>query len=79
MKKFMRRYEIWKEWSKVNTDGRIHHILVLFGLRKSPTFDLYLPMKELGENINKAFQRAGEAVNKFEEEYIKWLKESKGE
>ena len=41
------RLEIWKDWCKHCTDGRIHKILVLFGLAHSPSFEfIYIYIRE---------------------------------
>lgn len=39
MKKLIRRYRKWKNWKRYNCNGRVHHILVLLGLRRSVTFE----------------------------------------
>lgn len=37
MKKLIRHIKNWNIWRKHNANGRIHHILVLLGIIKSPT------------------------------------------
>lgn len=36
--KLVRHIRKWNYWRKRNTNGSLHHILVLFGIVKSPTF-----------------------------------------
>lgn len=36
--KLIRHIRKWNYWRKRNTNGRLHHVLVLFGIVKSPTF-----------------------------------------
>ena len=33
------RFKVWKDWYKKCVNGRGYKFLVLFGLRKSPTFN----------------------------------------
>lgn len=50
MKKLIKHIKIWNIWRKHNANGRIHHILVLLGIIKSPTMlYTFLP----GEMIEK--------------------------
>lgn len=35
------RYRDWKIWSKFNKKGVIHNVLVLFGVIRSPTFEVF--------------------------------------
>lgn len=35
------RIRVWNMWRKNNLNGSIHKILVLLGLRTSPTFDFF--------------------------------------
>lgn len=34
------RWNIWKNWYKRCTNGRVHKIFVLFGIINSPTFEM---------------------------------------
>lgn len=34
----LERLRVWNIWRKCNANGWLHHVLVLFGLRVSPTF-----------------------------------------
>lgn len=36
--KLIRYFRRWNYWRKRNMNGRLYHILVLFGIAKSPTF-----------------------------------------
>ncbi len=35
----MKRIKCWNKWRKNNMNGRLHHVMVLLGLRHSPTFE----------------------------------------
>ena len=37
----MENLRTWKEWAKYNTNGWFHKLCVLFGLRKSPTYEMH--------------------------------------
>ena len=37
---FKKRYNRWKRWASWNLNGNGYKILVLFGIVKSPTFDM---------------------------------------
>ena len=32
--------KVWNSWRKKNMNGSLYHILVLFGIVKSPTFEV---------------------------------------
>lgn len=34
------RFKDWNKWRKDNLNGKLHQLLVLFGIIKSPTFEL---------------------------------------
>lgn len=38
----------WNRWRKRNANGHLHHILVLLGVVKSPTFAFTLLPEEIG-------------------------------
>lgn len=38
-KRIIKRYEKWKNWKKRNDNDRLYQLLVLFGLRHSPSFE----------------------------------------
>lgn len=38
-KHLIKRYEKWKNWQKRNDNDRLYQLLVLFGLRHSPSFE----------------------------------------
>lgn len=40
MRKLKRHFVIWNYWRKHNVNGKLHHVLVLLGLRDSITFKL---------------------------------------
>lgn len=46
MTKFLQRFRIWNEWRKSNCNHPLHKLLVLLGLRHSPTFNLFFYIKK---------------------------------
>lgn len=42
MKKLIKHFKRWNVWRKHNLNSPWHHILVLFGIVKSPTFELFI-------------------------------------
>ena len=56
MKNLSRHIRRWNYWRKRNVNGRLHHILVLLGVVKSPTFAFTLLPEEidiLDEQLDK--------------------------
>ena len=49
----------WNVWRKQNRNGKLYHVLVLFGLVKSPTMG-YAFLPEEMEELHKAFERGFE-------------------
>lgn len=47
MKKLFCHIRRWSYWRKHNTNGRLHHILVLFGIVKSPTLAFTMLPEEI--------------------------------
>lgn len=47
MKNLFGHIRRWNYWRKRNTNGRLHHILVLLGVVKSPTFAFTLLPEEI--------------------------------
>ncbi len=45
------RFNVWKDWYKRCLNGRAYKIMVLFGLRHSPTFERNLRMASCGKII----------------------------
>ena len=43
------RFNVWKDWYKRCLDGRAYKIMVLLGLRHSPTFERNLRMASCGK------------------------------
>lgn len=43
----MENLRTWKEWAKYNRNGLFHKLLVLFGLRKSPTYEMHKALEPL--------------------------------
>ena len=66
MGKFKARYEIWKRWKDCNTNTWIYKRLVLFGVVRSITFDLFVEMMEFESKMTSAFDAIGSAVGKLE-------------
>lgn len=49
------RFKVWKDWYKKCMNGRVYKFLVLFGLRKSPTF-------EMNFEVAKAYEKYGDVI-----------------
>ena len=47
MKNLSSHIRRWNRWRKRNVNGRLHHILVLLGVVKSPTFAFTLFPEEI--------------------------------
>lgn len=47
MKNLSSHIRRWNRWRKRNTNGHLHHILVLLGVVKSPTFAFTLLSEEI--------------------------------
>ena len=41
MNRLRLRFKCWREWNRSCSDGKIHKLLVLFNLAKSPTFEYF--------------------------------------
>lgn len=54
----------WNKWRKHNTNGRLHHILVLTGLFHSPTLGLFLSNRE-ERKAKESLERLRKGVNKY--------------
>lgn len=61
MNKLKLHFRRWDGWRKHNRNSRFYKILVLLGLIKSPTFNLYLLPEELPNVRNMYF--TGEMFN----------------
>ena len=46
MKKIIERFRLWNEWRKGCLNGPLHKFLVLIGLRRSPTFHVFIAFKD---------------------------------
>lgn len=57
MKKLVKHVRRWNIWRKRNYNGAIHKLLVLFGIRHSPTFEWTLLPEEVYTNM---FDKKGE-------------------
>ena len=49
MKKLKKHLKKWNGWRKHSLNSKFHKLLVLLGIIKSPTFDLYFTKEELDE------------------------------
>ncbi len=38
----IRRVKLWNEWRKRNCNNKLHKLLVLMGMVKSPTFEMHM-------------------------------------
>lgn len=52
MKKLYDHIWRWNRWRKHNTNGLAHHILVLFGVVHSPTFELTFPKQYYNSSVS---------------------------
>ena len=51
------RFNVWKDWYKRCLDGRVYKIMVLLGLRHSPTFELNLRMARYERNFIQGVEK----------------------
>lgn len=63
------RFKVWKDWYKKCVNGRGYKFLVLFGLRKSPTFEMDLMFskakKQCGYNFWQIYKESEEKDEKI--------------
>ena len=57
MKKIKDHVNRWNKWRKCNANSWVHKIMVLLGLRKSPTF-MFVLTDEEEQEIHNAFLKA---------------------
>lgn len=57
MKKICKRYKLWKNWCNHCSNGGLHKILVLFGIKHSPTFDCYVTCRDEFNRLKKEIDR----------------------
>lgn len=69
MKNLSRHIRRWNRWRKRNTNGHLHHILVLLGVVKSPTFaftllpeEIYILDEQLAKNTRSIMERSDKHV-----------------
>lgn len=59
----MLRFKVWKDWYKKCVNGQGYKFLVLFGLRKSPTFEMqyqfYKAYRKYGDKLVKQLEHPG--------------------
>lgn len=73
MKNLSRHIQRWNYWRKRNVNGRLHHILVLLGVVKSPTFAFTLLPEEiyiLDDQIHDVFIFPCEECDKEKHTYF---------
>ena len=65
MKNLSRHIRRWNRWRKRNANGHLHHILVLLGVVKSPTFaftllpeEIYVLDEQLAKNTRSIIERS---------------------
>lgn len=46
----IKRFRQWNEWRKCSANSKWYKLLVLIGLRRSPTFEMFIVDGELKEN-----------------------------
>lgn len=51
--KLFKHIKKWNQWRKKNQNGKLHHILVLFGVIKAPSFNVFMTQEECDEIMNK--------------------------
>lgn len=51
------RFNVWKDWYKRCLNGRAYKIMVLLGLRHSPTFERNLRMASCGKIIIQGVEK----------------------
>jgi hypothetical protein len=68
------RIERWLEWRKVNLNGHLHHLFVLFKIIRSPSFEHFITRRE-GREIADAV-RIGPGLP-IESEDEEWQKQRK--
>lgn len=58
------RFKVWKDWYKKCMNVLVYKILVLFGLRKSPTFETELTFskakKQYGNHFGQNYKESEE-------------------
>lgn len=65
MKNLSRHIRRWNRWRKRNANSHLHHILVLLGVVKSPTFaftllpeKIYILDEQLAKNTRSIIERS---------------------
>ena len=49
----MNRFKLWKRWKKDNRNSFLYQILVLFGIKDSPTFDMLIAFHAFWDGYNR--------------------------
>jgi hypothetical protein len=62
IRKFRKHFQRWNEWRTYNSNSKFHKILVLFGLVKSPTFELFFTNDEAKEIFNNYKEEIGDDI-----------------
>ena len=55
------RFNVWKDWYKRCLNGRAYKIMVLFGLRHSPTFEQNLRMATVERLLYKELRKRNDS------------------
>ena len=63
IKKFKLHYQQWNRWQKHCQNSRFHKILVLLGLRRSPSFEMMKVGEIVAENTASIFGKISKASN----------------
>lgn len=66
-------YKQWKEWSWFNTNSRLHQILVLLKLRKSPSFEAMRLSKDCGQWMMEGLKKGLENPIALSPEFLDQL------
>ena len=59
-------YQQWKRWEKRNLNSRFHKILVLLGLKRSPTFEHMKAGEKLVANLESIFGKISKTLDDIE-------------
>lgn len=76
MKKIIKHCKAWNCWRKQNLNSKFHKIMVLFGLRRSPTLEQTTknhmdPFKNLGVSFDEASEAIHDLNKKIGEAFEK--------
>lgn len=72
IKKLKIHYQQWKRWEKRSLNSRFHKIMVLLGLRISPTFEMMKTEEKIAKNTIKMFEQFSKATILSVESFAKF-------